>query len=208
MRIGIFGGTFDPVHFGHLLLAECCREQCPLDEVWFLPAAIPPHKQHETITPAEDRVAMLQLAIGGHESFHVCRLEVDRGGVNYTAESLAALRNEHPSHEWLFLMGSDSLVDLRHWRDPAEVCKLAMPVVVRRPGSPPLDFSMLASLVSAERLRQIERSIVDMPQIDFRSRELRALVKRGRSIRYRTPRAVEKYIETHALYRSDERTAG
>src|SRR5262245_24526798 len=84
MRLGVFGGSFDPVHYGHLLLAESCREQCGLDEVWFVPAATPPHKQGRDMTPARQRVDMLQLAIGGTESFHVSTIEIDRGGVSYT----------------------------------------------------------------------------------------------------------------------------
>src|SRR5688572_27693382 len=104
MRIGLFGGSFDPVHVRHLLLAECAREQIALDEVWFLPAAVPPHKQDKRSAPAEDRLAMLQLAIGGHEAFRICRLEIDRGGVNYTVDTLKTLSGEHPDHEWFFLM--------------------------------------------------------------------------------------------------------
>src|SRR6185295_4732710 len=93
-RLGIFGGSFDPVHYGHLLLAECCREQCRLDEVWFVPAAVPPHKQGRELTPAEQRIEMLQLAIGGHTAFKVSRLEIDRGGVSFTVDTLAELRRE------------------------------------------------------------------------------------------------------------------
>ena len=88
MRLGIFGGTFDPVHYGHLLLAECCREQCRLDAVWFLPAATPPHKQDRELTPAAQRIEMLELAIAGNPAFSVCRYEADRGGVNYTVDTL------------------------------------------------------------------------------------------------------------------------
>ena len=97
MRLGIFGGTFDPVHYGHLLLAEQCREQAQLDEVWFLPAHVSPHKQNARPASAEARIEMLQLAIGGHAAFHVCRLEVDRGGVSYTAATLEQLAGEDPS---------------------------------------------------------------------------------------------------------------
>src|SRR6185436_16144022 len=94
MRLGIFGGTFDPVHYGHLLLAESCREQLKLDQVWFLPAAVPPHKQANEITPGTQRVEMLELAIGGQESFDICRYEIERGGVNYTVDTLAHLQAE------------------------------------------------------------------------------------------------------------------
>src|SRR5258705_13340871 len=106
MRVGVFGGTFDPVHYGHLLLADCCREQLRLDQVWFLPAAVPPHKQERTLAPAVARAEMLELAIGGHEAFAVCRLEIERGGINYTADTLARIQAEDPTRELFFLMGA------------------------------------------------------------------------------------------------------
>src|SRR5688572_19568188 len=94
MRLGIFGGSFDPVHYGHLLLAECCREQCRLDEVWFVPAAAPPHKQGRELAPAKARLEMLELATSGNEAFRVSSLEVDRGGVSFTVETLRAIAAE------------------------------------------------------------------------------------------------------------------
>ncbi|GAG03859.1 unnamed protein product, partial [marine sediment metagenome] len=111
MRIGLFGGTFDPVHFGHLLLAECCREQCRLDEVWFLPTATPPHKQDRQPTAAEHRVEMLELATSGNPAFSVCRHEIERSGVNYSVDTLAHFHAEDPSRELFFLMGADMLLD-------------------------------------------------------------------------------------------------
>jgi nicotinate-nucleotide adenylyltransferase len=202
MRIGVFGGTFDPVHYGHLLAAECCREQCRLDQVWFLPAAVPPHKQHTDMASSEHRLAMLQLAIGGHEPFVLSRLEIDRGGLSYTVDTLASLVEQQPAAEWYFLMGSDSLADLPGWREPARICELATIVVVVRPSAPPPDFAPLAGMVSAARLQHMREHVVRMPLVDLSSREIRRCVAEGRSIRFRTPRAVEKYIETHGLYRS------
>jgi len=201
MRLGIFGGTFDPVHYGHLLLAECCREQCPLDEVWFLPAAVPPHKRGQHQTPAAMRIEMLELAIAGHRAFSVCAYETDRGGVNFTCETLAHFREESPEHELFFLLGADMLCDLPTWREPARICQLAMPVVVRRPGTGALDFDCLSQMVSVERIEEIRRHQVEMPEIGISSREIRARVAAGDSIRFQTPRAVEKFIETHRLYR-------
>jgi nicotinate-nucleotide adenylyltransferase len=200
MRLGLFGGTFDPVHLGHLLLAEYCREQCRLDAVWFVPAAEPPHKQGRDLTPAGQRIEMLQLAIGGHEAFSVCTREVERGGVSYTVDTLCDLATEDPSRELFFLLGEDSLADLPRWREPARICSLAMPVVVARPGSPPADYEALAGLVPAKRLAQIRAHQVDMPQIGISSREIRRRVAAGLSIRYQTPRAVEMYIATAGLY--------
>jgi nicotinate-nucleotide adenylyltransferase len=200
MRIGVFGGTFDPVHYGHLLLAECCREQCHLDQVLFLPAAVPPHKQHFECSPADHRMAMLELAIGGHEPFAISRVEIDRGGVSYTVETLTTLRQQQPHAEWFFLMGADSLADLPGWRAPEEICELATLSVVARPQSPAPDFNSLAGIASPQRIEQFRQHVVTMPLVDLSSTEIRRRVSQGRSIRFRTPRAVEKYIETHGLY--------
>lgn len=201
MRLGIYGGTFDPVHYGHLLLAESCREHCRLDQVWFMPAASPPHKSGATVSPAEHRLAMLELAIGGQESLHVSRLELDRGGVSYTVETLQALAEQDANRELFFLMGADSLHDLPSWREPGAICRLATLVIVARPGQPPVDFSSLRSFTSEERIERFRRHQVTMPQIDLTSRELRRRVASGESIRFRTPRAVEAYIQAQGLYR-------
>jgi nicotinate-nucleotide adenylyltransferase len=201
MRLGLFGGTFDPVHYGHLLLAECCREQCRLDAVWFLPADVPPHKQDRQRTSAVERIEMLELAIAGNAAFSVCRYETDRGGVRYTVDTLAHFHEEDPGRELFFLLGADMLLDLPHWRNAAKVCELALPVVVRRPGVGPLDFECLHGIVGPERIEQIRRNQVEMPEIAISGTDLRRRVSLGESIRYRVPRSVEMYIETHGLYR-------
>lgn len=201
MRIGIFGGTFDPVHYGHLLLAETCREQCALDQVWLLPASVPPHKQTRTLTPADRRTEMLELAIAGHEAFVVSTLEIERGGVSYTVETLSTIREQHPDAELFFLMGADSLRDLPTWRETQRICQFATPVVVRRRGAPEPDFNVLNGMVDEQRLAEIRRHQVEMPVVEFSSTAIRQAIGAGRSIRYQTPRSVEKYIEVHGLYR-------
>lgn len=201
MRLGIFGGTFDPVHYGHLLLAECCREQCRLDAVWFLPAAVPPHKRAADLSPAEDRVAMLELAIAGHPAFSVCRYEVDRGGVNYSFETLEHFREEDAGRELFSLLGADMFHDLPHWRRPERILELALPVAVGRPGAGEPDVREFEPFASPERLKQIREHRVEMPLIGISGTEIRHRVKAGLSIRYQTPKAVEKYIESHGLYR-------
>ncbi len=200
MRLGLFGGSFDPVHYGHLLLAECCREEHRLDRVCFLPAAVPPHKLDRELTPAEARIDMLELAIAGHQAFAVSRYEVDRGGVNYTVDTLRHFRAQDPDGELFFLLGADMLGDLPTWREPDQVCELAIPVVVRRPGATGPDFDCLAGIAPPERIDLIRRHQVEMPQVELSSTEIRRRVAEGLSIRYHTPRAVEKYIETHQLY--------
>jgi len=201
MRLGLFGGSFDPVHYGHLLLAECCREQGGLEQVWFLPAAAPPHKLDRTLTPAEARIEMLELAVTSHQAFAVNRYEVDRGGVSYTVDTVRHFRGQDPEGELFLLMGSDMLYDLPQWRQADQICRLAIPMVVSRPGAGPPDFACLAGLASPERVKLFVEHQVEMPQIDLSSREIRRRVGAGLSIRYQTPRAVEMYIESHGLYR-------
>jgi nicotinate-nucleotide adenylyltransferase len=200
MRLGIFGGTFDPVHCGHLLLAECCREQCGLDAVWFLPTAVPPHKQNSRPTPAAARIEMLELAIAGNPAFSVCRYEADRGGVHYTAETLAHFHAEDPSREMFFLMGADMFWDLPNWRNPARVCELALPVVVCRPGAEPVDFGRLAGIAGGDRIESMRQHQVEMPEVGISASAIRDRISKGQGIRYRVPRAVEMYIAAHGLY--------
>jgi nicotinate-nucleotide adenylyltransferase len=201
MRLGLYGGSFDPVHYGHLLLAECCREALALDEVWLIPAAVPPHKQGRELAAGKHRYEMLELALGGHQQLKASRLELDRGGVSYTVDTLLAVHALRLGATLFVLMGADSLHDLPSWRDPRQICELSLPAIVRRGGSPEPDFDVLRELVSAERLEKIRASQVQMPLIELSSTELRERVATGRSLRYRTPRAVEKYIEAHDLYR-------
>ena len=203
MRLGVFGGSFDPVHYGHLLLAESCREQCRLDQVWFLPAAVPPHKRDRELSPGSQRVEMLRLAVAGHEYFQVATLELDRGGISYTVDTLREIHRQQPAAELFLLMGADSLVDLPAWREPDAICRMAIPVAVRRAGAPEPDFEILQPVVDAARLQMIRRHQVEMPVVGFSSRDVRARIGAGQSVRYRTPRAVEKYIEVHGLYRGD-----
>lgn len=200
MRLGLFGGSFDPVHYGHLLLAECCREQAELDQVLFLPAGVPPHKRDRELTPAAARIEMLELAVAGHEGFRVSRFEADREGVSYTVDTLRHFRGEDPEGELFFLMGADMLHDLPGWREAATVVELALPVAVRRAGVAEPDFTCLSRVASAERIEAIRQHQVEMPAVELSSTEIRHRVAGGRSIRYRTPRAVQKYIETHGLY--------
>ncbi len=201
MRLGIFGGSFDPVHYGHLLLAETCREQCALDQVWLLPAAASPFKQDRHIAAARQRLDMLRLAVGGHPAMQISTLEIDRGGVSYTVETLTAFHAQQPEAELFLLMGADAVTDLPQWRAAARICELAIPVVVRRAGAAEPSFDALQTVTSPQRLELFRAHQVTMPIVELSSTDIRTRVARGQSIRYRTPRAVEKYIESHGLYR-------
>jgi len=200
MRLGLFGGSFDPVHYGHLLLAECCREQRGLEQVWFLPAGVPPHKQDRQLTSGAARAEMLELAVAGNEHFAVNRYEIDHGGVNYTVDTLRHFRREGPHWELFLLMGADTLHDLPNWRESAEICRLAVPVIVRRSGGGEPDFACLVGMLPADKIDEIRRHQVEMPEIGTSSTDIRRRLAEGRSIRYQTPRAVQMYIQTHELY--------
>ena len=205
MRLGLYGGTFDPVHLGHLILAECCRESAALDEIWFIPNARSPHKQGVSMSDEQHRVRMIQLAIGGHESFHIWTRELERGGLSYTVDTLIEIQARRPQDDLYLLMGADTFTDFPNWKQPDEICRLATPLVVGRPQSPPPDLSMISDWLPDARLDEIRERQIIMPLIDISSSDIRHRVRDGQSIRYRTPRAVEKYIETHGLYADSHR---
>lgn len=198
MRLGLLGGTFDPVHFGHLLLAEQCREQCDLDEVWFVPAGVPPHKQSTPISPGMARAEMLEFATAGHPQFVVSRLELSRNGPTFTVDTLEELTRNETGRELFFLIGSDSLLELGTWRKPARIAELATIVAVNRGDRPLPDLEPLKRQFGEPIVSNIKP--VTMPGIDLSSTEIRSRVRQGRSIRYMTPRAVELYIAEHNLY--------
>ncbi|MFN0056453.1 MAG: nicotinate-nucleotide adenylyltransferase [Planctomycetales bacterium] len=198
MRIGIFGGTFDPVHYGHLLAAEQCRERCQLDEVWFLPAGRPPHKLSQTIASGSAREEMLKLAIAGHDTFRVDRRELQRSAPSFTVETLAEIHRDHPEQTLFFLMGADSLRDFPTWREPGRILELATLVVVNRPDAPLPAVTPLHEALGEVAAGGIE--VVTIPGVDISSSDIRRRVLAGETIRYMTPRAVECYIQTHGLY--------
>jgi len=196
MRIGIFGGTFDPIHVGHLVLAEQCREQLQLDGVWFIPTGEPPHKPPGGRTPGRQRYEMVQLAIAGHEKFRVLDMEIARSGPSFTVETLSELQALHPDKKFWWLMGADMLRDFPTWREPERIATLARIGAVNRGG-----LSSPESLPTRERFGRIIDDVT-IPSITLAASDLRERVARGQSVRYLVPRAVEVYIEQHGLYRS------
>jgi len=205
MRIGVYGGSFNPIHIGHLLAAECSREQAALDRVVFVPAATPPHKADQTLAAASDRLAMLSLSIGGHDRFTISSVELERGGVSYTVDTLAALAAQHPDDTLVLLLGPDALAGLPAWREPRAILDGWEVRAVERDALDDVAALVcepaLAALLGPERADRIVASRIRMPAIGIRASDLRAAVAAGRSIRYRTPRAVERYVEAHGLYR-------
>src|SRR5262245_60044505 len=201
MLIGIFGGTFDPIHQGHLIIAEQCREQARLDEVWFMPSARPPHKARPDLTPFDKRADMIQLAIAGHLPFRVCEIEKDRPGPSYTADTLAELRKQRPEVDWYLLLGSDCLPDLASWHEPLRVVSQAKLVIVARPGWPMWSAEQLRTSLHLRDDQQVHVQVVSVPLIEIASRDLRRRVAEGRSVRYMVPAAVAAYIADKGLYK-------
>ncbi|MCE9562516.1 MAG: nicotinate-nucleotide adenylyltransferase [Planctomycetes bacterium] len=199
MRIGIFGGTFDPVHMGHLILAEQCRTQAALDQVWFMPSAHPPHKAGQAVTRFEQRCEMIELAVAGHPSFRVERIEKELPPPSYTSETLAELHRRQPNDEFFLLMGSDGVPDLPGWHAPQQVIERAGLVVVPRPGVMLWTAERLATALAID-VSTVKLRFVACPMIEIASRELRRAIADGMSIRYMVPRAVEEYIRDRKLY--------
>ncbi|MBR5627037.1 MAG: nicotinate-nucleotide adenylyltransferase [Thermoguttaceae bacterium] len=200
MRLGIYGGSFDPVHYAHLLLAETARETCQLDRVIFVPAGIPPHKQGCRQASGEDRFRMLCCATSCVPEFEVSRFEIDSEGISYTIRTLEHFHREWPDAELFLITGSDTLNDIPNWYRAADVCALASLIVARRPGGPEPDFSRFSGLIPDERQRLFQRQVISMPLLELSSTRIRQSVGQWRSIRFQTPPEVVRYIQEHRLY--------
>jgi nicotinate-nucleotide adenylyltransferase len=203
MRVGVFGGTFDPVHTGHLILAEQAREQAWLDAVWFVPAPRPPHKDEAQLTRFERRVEMLNLAIVGNPAFRVDELEKERTGPSYTVNTIIELRRRHPGNEFFLLTGSDTLRDLPLWHEPVRLLEQAGLVVMARPDHVVPSAPEIRGRLGLPENMPLRLVVVEAPLIDISSRDLRARAAAGHSLRYFMPRAVECYILEKRLYRPD-----
>jgi len=195
-RIGVFGGTFDPPHVGHLALAERARDQLGLERVVFVPAADPPHKRGRAKTPFAMRLRMTRLAVRGHSGFTVSDLESRRPGPSYTVETLRAMRRRHPDHELVLVLGADSLEDFPGWRDPEDIARLARLAVAPRPVR-----RRARRRASRPRVRRGRVTRLNCPVLDVSSSDLRSRARRGESLRYLVPDAVESYVRRHRLYR-------
>lgn len=202
MRIGILGGTFDPVHYGHLLLAETCRESLELDQVRLIPAGRPPHKQDQILTDGHARADMLDFAVAGCPEFCVDRRELRRAGASFTVDTLGELQDEFPDAELYFLMGADSLRDVPGWRDPGGIARLAWLVACNRPGFPLPTEAQVRDWVGPELAERTR--VVTIPGTDLSSTWIRDRVQRGRSLRFLMPRAVAAYIAEHRLYAASD----
>jgi nicotinate-nucleotide adenylyltransferase len=195
MRIGIMGGTFDPVHIGHLLAAESARESAGLDEVWFMPTCVPPHKRSAPAADARHRLRMVELAIQGHPDFRACPLEIEKGGTSYTYETVRLLKERHPEDEFYYIIGADMVQYLPNWAKIEELAQQIRFIGLRRPG---YEWN------PGELPEWIARAVIpaDMPQIGVSSTEIRRMLAQGRSLRYVLPEAVRLYVKEQGLYAS------
>jgi nicotinate-nucleotide adenylyltransferase len=190
VKLGVLGGSFDPIHFGHLRAAENAREALGLAQVRFVPAGEPPHKPKGGLSAAADRLAMVRLATASNPAFAVSELEVHRHGPSYTVETLLALAAEPEGHELFLIVGSDTLPEMASWREPRRIFELCRVAVADRPGADRGETPAGARVVS-----------VPGPQLPLSATAVRQRVREGRSVRYLVPDAVADYIETRRLYR-------
>ena len=226
-HVGVLGGTFDPIHFGHLVIAEEVYATLNLAEMVFVPAGQPPHKPGQIVTPAHDRLAMLELAIASNPHFVISRVDLDRPGPSYTVETLHLLREQWGEQTTIyFVIGWDSLEDLLDWYDPVGILKqLDYLVAVNRPGYqvPTRTANDTSAGNQATREEHKEKEYVDRleerlpgmrqrlivmpaPQLKISATDLRQRVAEGRPVKYQLPEVVEQYILQHGLYRQTQGT--
>jgi nicotinate-nucleotide adenylyltransferase len=192
MKVGIFGGTFDPIHAGHLIIAEAVRERERLDRVVFVPSCVSPHKQAQAVTPAGDRLAMVKEAVASNPAFEASGVEIERGGVSFTIDTLRTLKAMRPGDQLHLMIGADNMQEFATWKDPSEILRNAVVIAMRRPG-----FS--GRMPAGKDFAGVR--FCEVPEIGISSTDIRQRAGNGLSIRYLVPEAVERYIQKKGLYR-------
>lgn len=212
MRIGILGGTFNPIHLGHLRSAEEVRERHRLDRVLFIPSASPPHKKRARIAPAANRIAMIRRAIAGNPWFRVSTVEIDRSGRSYTVDTLDQLRRAHPRHEFVFILGADAFREIATWKDYRRLFELCDFIVTSRPSCDEIRLSSLLPVAARKDFCYLKnRNVLEhrsgheivfqrISDLAISSSDIRDRSRRGDSIRYLVSPTVESYIARHQLY--------
>ena len=192
MKLGIFGGSFNPPHIGHLIVAESVRDQLQFEKILFIPSANPPNKHDRSVAPAMDRLQMTRLAVQGNSDFDVSDIEAQRGGISYTIDTVTALAALYPKANISLIIGTDNLLEFQTWKSPDEILSKVDLVAMTRPGfSTQADHGKLSKFVT----------FVNVPQIGISGTEIRRRVKTGRTIRYLVPQAVQEFIVKRGLYR-------
>ena len=195
MNVGLFGGSFNPPHVAHLIVAEVVRDQFGLDEVWWIPNATPPHKPNDELVAVQHRLAMTERTVEGNPAFRVCGVEVERDGVSYTVETLRLLQDQHPDTDFALILGSDSLDHFADWHRPDEIAERVPLIVYKRPGA-------IESVANPRFANNVQYAAA--PVMEISGTEVRARRRADRSIRYLVPEAVRSYIDTHDLYRTPD----
>ena len=198
-RIGVFGGSFDPVHMGHLTIAQDAVEQLELDRLIFVPAAVPPHKQGRTLAEGRHRLAMLELATEANLSFEVSDMELRRGGLSFTVDTMTQVQADHPGAELFFIVGLDSLTILHSWRNVGKLLEMCTVVPFARGGEDAARVAAQIQLPGDWETRLLER-MIRIHEIEISASEIRMRLAEGLSIRYLVPPEVEMYIAEHGLY--------
>lgn len=202
MREGILGGSFDPIHNGHLAVAEECRQRLALDRVLFIPARVPPHKQGALLSDAVHRLEMARLAVAGIPAFQASDVELRRTGPSYTVDTVSAeLERLGEGAEVFFLMGTDQALEVHTWHDVEGLGRLCTLVPVTRPGFPLGRLDELETKLPAGVVRRMKEAAIDITPVDISSTDIRRRVCEGKNISALVPPAVEEYIRTHGLYR-------
>jgi nicotinate-nucleotide adenylyltransferase len=202
-RVGLYGGSFDPIHFGHLIGARSIAEQLGMTRVILIPSPRPPHKRDQTLTDPLHRLEMTRRAVDGETLFEVSDVELHREGPSYTFDTVAEFRRCLGSAPELFwIIGADTLPELPTWYRIAELTRAVRIVTLARSGWQPPEASFLEQSVGHQAAEQLLRDCLPTPAIDIRARDIRARVREGRSVRYLIPEAIESYIRGHSLYRA------
>lgn len=199
LKIGICGGTFDPVHIGHLAIAELVRNEFKLDKVLFIPSGMPPHKNIEKVTSPTHRLNMVKLAVASNPKFEACSIEVEREGYTYTVDTLKELHRIYPPEtEFYYIIGADVVRDLLTWKSTSEVFKLTSFIAIMRPGFVPESFN--EKIVTLKSLHEANITTIELPLFEISSTFIRARVKALESIKYLVETSVEEYIVNNNLY--------
>ncbi len=197
-KIGIMGGTFNPIHIAHLMIAEIAYYELELDEVWFMPSKNPPHKQNEQILDDKHRVHMVELAIESNPHFKFSSVELEREGLTYTVDTLEDLTIKYPDNDYYFIIGGDSLFKFDKWKEPEKILKLTKIVAFGRDHVP--DNQLMNRIDQLKKMYQGEIIYLKSPNMDISSSLIRDLNKEKKSIRYFVPKEVEDYIKKEKLY--------
>jgi nicotinate-nucleotide adenylyltransferase len=205
LKVGIFGGTFDPIHQGHMVIAEQVMGELGLDHILFVPAGIPPHKEASSVRAStEDRYDMVEAAVEGNERFSVDRVEVDAGRPMHSVETVQILKERSPDDEWFFITGADEVSNLLVWKDPDRLLEEVVMVAATRPG---YDLSRLDHLEA--KLRNFDRIFpVECTRVDISATGIRRRILQGKSVRYLVPEEVYEIIMERRLYEGDEKRSG